>query len=142
MVCARSAALMPVVTPWRASMLTVNAVPSGGPGAAGRLHHRQLEPLDLLLGEREADEAPAVGRHEVDGVGRDELGGHRQVALVLAILVVDEDDHLAGADVGDGAGDALGELWGRWCESTGSHGCVRFRPRLTVLVPASAKRAT
>ena len=34
----------------------------------------------------------------------------RQVALVLAILVVDEDDHLAGAHVGDGAGDALGEL--------------------------------
>src|SRR3984957_17113641 len=30
-VCARSAALMPVVTPWRASMLTVKAVPSEGP---------------------------------------------------------------------------------------------------------------
>ena len=34
-VCARSAALMPVVTPWRASMLTVNAVPSGGPPRPG-----------------------------------------------------------------------------------------------------------
>ena len=32
-VCARSAALMPVVTPVRASMLTVNAVPSAGPRA-------------------------------------------------------------------------------------------------------------
>ena len=94
---------MPVVTPWRASMLTVNAVPSGGPDAAGRLHHRQLEALDLLLGQREADEPAPVRRHEVDGVGRHELGGHRQVALVLAVLVVDEDDHLAGAHVGDGA---------------------------------------
>ena len=36
-------------------------------------------------------------------------GGHHEVALVLAVLVVDEDDHLARADVGDGAGDALGE---------------------------------
>ncbi len=36
-VCARSAALMQVVTPWRASTLIVNAVPSVGaerPGAA------------------------------------------------------------------------------------------------------------
>ena len=32
-----------------------------------------------------------------------------EVALVLAVLVVDEDDHLAGADVVDGAVDALEE---------------------------------
>ena len=91
-------------------MLTVNAVPSGGPRRPGDCIIGQLEALDLLLAEREADEPPPVRRHEVDGLGRHELGGHRQVALVLAILVVDEDDHLAGADVGDGAGNALGEL--------------------------------
>ena len=34
-VCARSAALMPVVTPSAASTLTVNAVPSGGPFLPG-----------------------------------------------------------------------------------------------------------
>ena len=34
-VYARSCALMPVVTPWRASTLTVNAVPSGGPPRPG-----------------------------------------------------------------------------------------------------------
>ena len=81
-----------------------------GPAAAGGLHHRELEPLDLLLGEREADEAAAVRGHEVDGLGGDDLGGHAEVALVLAVLVVDEDDHLAGADVVDGAVDALEQL--------------------------------
>ena len=81
-----------------------------GAAAPGRLHHRQLDAVDLVLGEGHADEAAPVGGHEVDGLGRDELGGHRQVALVLAVLVVDEDDHLAGAHVGDGAGDAFGQL--------------------------------
>ncbi len=48
--------------------------------------------------------------HEVYGVGGHELGRHRQIALVLAVLVVDEDDHPAGADVRDGSGDAFGQL--------------------------------
>ncbi len=43
-------------------------------------------------------EPAAVRGHEVDGLGRDLLGGDRQIALVLAILVVDDDDHLPGAD--------------------------------------------
>ena len=76
----------------------------------GCCHHRQAEPADLLLGERQADEAAAVRGHEVDGLGRHELRRHHEVALVLAVLVVDEDDHLAGADVGDGAVHALEEL--------------------------------
>ena len=91
---------MPVVTPRRASMVTVNAVPKGGRRAARPAAlQRQLERVGLLLGERQADQAAAVLGHEVDGLGRDLLGGHGQVALVLAVLVVDEDDHLAGADV-------------------------------------------
>ena len=41
-----------------------------------------------------------MGRHEVDVLGRYELGGEHQVALVLAaVLVIDEDHHLAGADL-------------------------------------------
>src|SRR5829696_369003 len=39
--------------------------------------------------------------HEVDRVGGDELGGHREVALVLAVLRVADDHHLAVADVLD-----------------------------------------
>jgi hypothetical protein len=36
-----------------------------------------------------------VGRHEVDLLGRGHLGGHDEVALVLAVLVVDEHEHPA-----------------------------------------------
>ncbi len=99
-VCARSAALMPVVTPWRASTVTVNAVPRRR--RVPLRHHRQIEPLAALVGEAEADQAAAVRRHEVDGLRRHELGGHAEIALVLAVFVVDEDDHLAVPDVLDG----------------------------------------
>src|SRR5438128_770916 len=51
--------------------------------------------------EREADEPAPVGRHEVDVLGRDALGRDAEVALVLAVLVVHEDDHAAGADLGE-----------------------------------------
>ena len=36
---------------------------------------------------------------KLTAVGRDELGRDREVALVLAILVVDDDDEAAGADL-------------------------------------------
>jgi hypothetical protein len=75
MVMARSEALMPVVTPRRASMASQKAV----------------------LG------------HEVDGIGGDLFGGHGEVAFVFAVLVVDEDDHAALADLFDGFFDG-GEL--------------------------------
>jgi len=46
-----------------------------------------------------------MGDHEVD-VGRPhQFGGHDQVALVLAILVVDDDDHAAVADFFQQFGD-------------------------------------
>ena len=45
--------------------------------------------------------AATVRRHERDRLGRDELGGDREVALVLAISVVDDDDEAARADVLD-----------------------------------------
>ncbi len=144
MVWARSAALMPVVTPRRASMLTVNAVPRAGPLASGGLHHRQLEAFDLLLVEGHADEAPPVRGHEVDGLGRHELGGHGQVALVLAVLVVDEDDHLARADVRDGAGDAFGQLridrphLGLNLDRRAQASSARGRPELEERAPARA----
>ena len=66
-----------------------------------RHHHREPELLEALLREREADQAAAVAGHEVDGLGRHLLGGDAEIALVLAILVVDEDHDAAGADVLD-----------------------------------------
>jgi hypothetical protein len=40
-----------------------------------------------------------VGRHEVDRLWRRELGRDREIALVLAVGCVDDDDELALADV-------------------------------------------
>ena len=51
-----------------------------------------------------------MGRHEVDALGRDELGGEHEVAFVLAIFVVDEDHHLAGADLVQCALDAFDRI--------------------------------
>ena len=34
-----------------------------------------------------------MSSHEVDGLGCNYLGGHREVALVLAIVVVDDHNH-------------------------------------------------
>jgi hypothetical protein len=85
-------------------------------------HHRQLELVDERVVHGQADEAAGVGRHEVDRLGRHLLGGEHEVALVLAILVVDEDDHAAGADVGEGALDAGDRV-------VGDHGRAPLRQR-------------
>ena len=61
----------------------------------------------MLARQRQADQAAAEARHEVDGLGRDMVGGDDQVALVLAVLVVDEDDHAAAADDLDAALDVI-----------------------------------
>ena len=67
------------------------------------LGRHQVEPelVAALRGQRQADQPAAVRGHEVDRLGRDELGRHREVALVLAVLVVADDDHAAGADLLD-----------------------------------------
>ena len=52
----------------------------------------EVELVAALLGQGDADEAAALARHEVDRGGRDVLGREAEVALVLAILVVDDDD--------------------------------------------------
>ena len=94
-VCARSRALMPVVTPSFASIETVKAVPNEEVFAPSSTMSGRRSCADLLLGEREADEAAPVLRHEVDRRGRHLLGREAEVALVLAILVVGEDHHPA-----------------------------------------------
>ena len=81
---ARSAAEMPVVTPSRASIETVNAVPSGA--SLWSVIGRSAELVGALLGQAEADQAAGVRGHEVDRLGRRELRRDRQVALVLAVL--------------------------------------------------------
>ena len=76
-------------------------------GAVGRLvlrvahHHRQVELPGALRRDRQADQPARVAGHEVHRLGGAELGGDADVALVLAVLVVGEDDHLAGLEVLD-----------------------------------------
>ena len=64
-------------------------------------HQRQAQLLAALLGQGQADQAAAVLGHEVDVFRRYRLGGHDDVALVLAIFVIHQHDHLAGPDVVD-----------------------------------------
>ncbi len=62
-------------------------------------HQVQAQLVAAIGREREADQAPRLARHEVDVLGRGELCRERQVTLVLAVLVVADDDHPARPDV-------------------------------------------
>ena len=62
-------------------------------------HLGQLQALDNLRRQGQADEAPAVAGHEIDQLGRHPLRGHGEVAFVFPVFVVHQDDHLALADV-------------------------------------------
>src|SRR5207249_10914565 len=59
-----------------------------------------------LAGHGYTDEAAAVLGHEVDGLRRDLVGGHDEIALVLAILVVDDHEDASRADLLGGRLDA------------------------------------
>ena len=98
-VCARSAAEMPVVTPSRASIETRERASRSARLVLGR---HQLEPeLVAALGrQRQAD--PARGRRvamKLMASGVANSAAIVEVALVLAVLVVDDDDHPPGGDV-------------------------------------------
>ena len=90
-------------------------------------HQRQAELLDAVAGQRQADQAARVAGHEVDRVGRGELRGDDQVAFVLAVLVIDQDEHAAVARFLDqflGGGEVLRQLGGAdvvhgWCLAGG-----------------------
>ena len=60
-------------------------------------HHRgDVQLIEPLAGHGQADQSPPVGRHEVDGLGGDQLRRHRQVAFVFPVLIVNHDDHASG----------------------------------------------
>jgi hypothetical protein len=70
-------------------------------------HERQAQLLATLGREREADEPAAEARHEVDVLRAHLLRGHHEIAFVLAILVVHDDDHAARGDVGEDVFDVV-----------------------------------
>src|ERR671937_1770884 len=64
-------------------------------------HLPQPELLAAVRCQAQADQPAGLLRHEVDRLGRRELRGDRQVALVLAVGRVDDDHELALPDVLD-----------------------------------------
>ena len=68
-------------------------------------HERKLERVGTLGQQRHADDSGGVSQEEGDLLGSDRLGRHHQVALVLAVLVVDHDDDLSPTDGVDGVLD-------------------------------------
>ena len=55
-----------------------------------------------LFRKGQTDQASGMPGHEVDYLGCDLLGGADQIAFIFAIFVVNDDDHLAVADIGNG----------------------------------------
>ena len=77
--------------------------------------------LAARLGQGQTDQATRVLDHEIDRFGRDVLGGDDDVAFVFAIFLVDQDDHLAGTNVGDDVLDRSDISIGR-CHQAASSG--------------------
>ena len=105
---------------------------SGVDGAVVGRHRRQAQVLAALARQRQADQAAAIACHEVDGFGRDMVGGQDQVAFVFAVFVIDQDHHLArahvGHDIGHG-GDGSEHGIGRRTGSIG-HGYLQVGARV------------
>ena len=97
-------------------------------------HQGQVELARLVRRQRQADEPPAVGGHEVDGFRRRFFSGQDEIALVLAVLVVGEDDHPPRAKVVQGALDAIDAL-----ATAGGAVCVCLLTQCCFLAGASPR---
>ena len=64
-----------------------------------RRHRSQPQIIRALLGQRQADQPPPILRHKVDRFGSHVLRGQRQVAFILAVLVVDHHNHPPRVDL-------------------------------------------
>ena len=82
-------------------------------------HALEAELLRAFIRDGRADESASVRGHEVHRVRRNFFGGHHEVALVLAIGVVGDDDEFAGADVFENFFDRIElRINGHWLIST------------------------
>ena len=96
-------------------------------------HGPDAQVFKALFGHGQADQSAAVLGHEIDGFGRDFFGGQREVAFVLAIFVVDDHDHAAGADLLDRGRDV-----GKGC--LGTHSDCDFNKAAPLNWPAGGGR--
>ena len=58
-----------------------------------------------LTGQRKANQAATLHRHEIYDFRSYLLGGYGQVAFVFTVFVVNDHEHAAGADIFDGLWD-------------------------------------
>ena len=65
----------------------------------------EIESLAGLLIDRDTEITGADASEEVDEFRRDEFGRHHEIAFVLPILVVDENDDAAGLEILDDVGN-------------------------------------
>ena len=70
-------------------------------------HQLQAERVAPLAGHRQADQAASVTGHEVDRFRRHVRRRHHEIALVLAVLVVDEHHHVAVPEFGNEVVDGI-----------------------------------
>ncbi len=70
-------------------------------------HQRQAQLLAARARERQANEPAPIPRHEIDVFGTHVGRRHDEIAFVLAFLVVENHDHLAGANRRD---DVIGRV--------------------------------
>ena len=84
--------------------LRVDGHGEGGAEAVGVgvVHRRQVEPVAVGLGERHADVAGGVAHHERHQLRRGLLRREDQIALVLAVRVVDHHHRPSGREIGEG----------------------------------------
>ncbi len=61
-----------------------------------------MKSLADLGQDRHAELAAAVGDHEIDCLGRGQIGGADEIPFILAVFGVDDDHDLAAADGIDG----------------------------------------
>ena len=94
-VSARSAAPIPLPA---AAMVDRDAERRVGRRVARRDHRPDLERVESVAVARHADETARPAQHEVDRLGGDPLRRDREIAFVLAVLVVDDEDHLSATN--------------------------------------------
>ena len=82
----------------------LHAHAEGGLERAGVVQHHlgDVQAVQEAAFQGGADQAPAVGGHEGDGLGGDVLGRHGEIPFVLPVLVIHHDDHPPLADGLDG----------------------------------------
>jgi len=107
MVRARSCAEIPVVTPSRASIASQKAVRTAMCSRWSWAYAQWSSRSSVMARQTR----PRPWCHEVDRFGSDFFRGEREVTFVLAVLVVNHDDHSSRADLFDCGGTSVnGEL--------------------------------